>query len=122
MSVQLDHTIVWCRDKQRSADFLVQLLGLPPPLPFGPMLVVQLDNGVSLDYYNDDPPIASQHYAFVVAAADFEPILQRIRQRGLAFWADPGKQRANEINRHEGGRRVYFDDPDGHLLEVFSQT
>lgn len=122
MSVQLDHTIVWCRDKQRSADFLVQLLGLPPPVPFGPMLVVQLDNGVSLDYYNDDPPIASQHYAFVVAADDFEPILQRIRQRGLAFWADPGKQRPNEINRHDGGRRVYFDDPDGHLLEVFSQT
>jgi catechol 2,3-dioxygenase-like lactoylglutathione lyase family enzyme len=122
MSVQLDHTIVWCRDKQRSADFLVQLLGLPPPVPFGPMLVVQLDNGVSLDYYNDDPPIASQHYAFMVAADDFEPILQRIRQRGLAFWADPGKQRPNEINRHDGGRRVYFDDPDGHLLEVFSQT
>ncbi|MGY4663380.1 VOC family protein [Pseudomonas sp. S1Bt23] len=122
MSVQLNHTIVWCRDKQRSADFLVQLLGLPPPVPFGPMLVVQLDNGVSLDYYDNDPPIASQHYAFLVAADDFEPILQRIRQRGLAFWADPGKQRANEINRHEGGRRVYFDDPDGHLLEVFSQT
>ncbi|SEK56917.1 Catechol 2,3-dioxygenase [Pseudomonas sp. NFIX51] len=122
MSVQLNHTIVWCHDKQRSADFLVQLLGLPPPVPFGPMLVVQLDNGVSLDYYDNDPPIASQHYAFLVAADDFEPILQRIRQRGLAFWADPGKQRANEINRHEGGRRVYFDDPDGHLLEVFSQT
>ncbi|WDH37542.1 VOC family protein [Pseudomonas chlororaphis] len=122
MSVQLNHTIVWCRDKQRSADFLVQLLGLPPPVPFGPMLVVQLDNGVSLDYYDNDPPIASQHYAFLVAADNFEPILQRIRQRGLAFWADPGKQRANEINRHEGGRRVYFDDPDGHLLEVFSQT
>ncbi|MGN7742557.1 VOC family protein [Pseudomonas sp. 22526] len=122
MSVQLNHTIVWCRDKQGSADFLVQLLGLPPPTPFGPMLVVQLDNGVSLDYYDNDPPIASQHYAFLVAADDFEPILQRIRQRGLAFWADPGKQRPNEINRHEGGRRVYFDDPDGHLLEVFSQT
>ncbi|UUT23868.1 VOC family protein [Pseudomonas sp. T8] len=122
MSVQLNHTIVWCRDKRRSADFLVQLLGLPPPTPFGPMLVVQLDNGVSLDYYDNDPPIASQHYAFLVAADDFEPILQRIRQRGLAFWADPGKQRPNEINRHESARRVYFDDPDGHLLEVFSQT
>ncbi|AIS13730.1 Catechol 2,3-dioxygenase [Pseudomonas chlororaphis] len=122
MSVQLNHTIVWCRDKRRSADFLVHLLGLPPPTPFGPMLVVQLDNGVSLDYYDNDPPIASQHYAFLVAADDFEPILQRIRQRGQAFWADPGKQRPNEINRHEGARRVYFDDPDGHLLEVFSQT
>ncbi|MGE7958575.1 VOC family protein [Pseudomonas sp. NPDC089530] len=122
MSVQLDHTIVWCRDKQQSATFLVQLLDLPPPLPFGPMLVVQLDNGVSLDYYDNDPPIASQHYAFRVAAEEFEPVLQRIRQRGLGFWADPGKQRPGEINRHEGGRRVYFDDPDGHLLEVFSQT
>jgi catechol 2,3-dioxygenase-like lactoylglutathione lyase family enzyme len=64
MSAQLNHTIVWCRDKQTSANYLTDILGLPAPEPFGPMLVVKLDNGVSLDFYNNDPPIASQHYAF----------------------------------------------------------
>lgn len=122
MSVQLNHTIVWCRDKQRSSSFLVELLGLPRPAPFGPMLIVQLDNGVSLDYYNEDGEIASQHYAFLIGEDDFDPIFARIQARGLPYWADPGKQRPNEINRLDGGRRVYFDDPDGHLLEIFTHS
>ena len=32
MSVQLNHTIVSCRDQQRSAAFLTGILGLPPAL------------------------------------------------------------------------------------------
>lgn len=121
MSAQLNHTIIWCRDKHRSAAFLVNILGLPPPVPFGPMLVVQLDNGVSLDYYDQDGEISAQHYAFLIGEHDFDPVLARIIARGLDWWADPDKQRPAQVNRHEGGRRVYFDDPDGHLLEVFSQ-
>jgi catechol 2,3-dioxygenase-like lactoylglutathione lyase family enzyme len=52
---------------------------------------------------------------------DFEPILERVRARGLPYWADPFKQRPGEINRHFGGRGVYFEDPDGHLLEVITR-
>jgi catechol 2,3-dioxygenase-like lactoylglutathione lyase family enzyme len=122
VSVQLNHTIVWCRDKQISSTFLVDILGLPSPAPFGPMLVVQLDNGVSLDYYDEDGEIASQHYAFLIDEDDFEPIFARLQSRGLPYWADPGKQRPGEINRLNGGRRVYFDDPDGHLLEIFTRA
>ena len=122
MSVQLNHTIVWCRDKQISSTFLVDILGLPSPAPFGPMLVVQLDNGVSLDYYDEDGEIASQHYAFLIGEDDFEPIFARLQSRGLPYWADPGKLRPNEINRLDGGCRVYFDDPDGHLLEIFTRA
>jgi catechol 2,3-dioxygenase-like lactoylglutathione lyase family enzyme len=120
MSAQLNHTIVWCRDKHRSAHFLVELLGLPTPEPLGPMLMVRLDNHVSLDFYDDDPPIASQHYAFLIGEDDFDKAFARLQARG-PWWADPGKQRPREINDHAGGRRVYFDDPDGHLLEIFTR-
>jgi hypothetical protein len=41
MSVQLNHTIVSCRDQARSAAFLAGILGLPPATRFGPFLVVQ---------------------------------------------------------------------------------
>lgn len=51
MSIQLNHTIVWCSNKQRSAAFLTGLLGLPKPTMFGSFLVVELDNGVSLDFH-----------------------------------------------------------------------
>lgn len=64
MGVQLNHTIVWCSDKERSARFLVAILGLPSPVPFGQMLVVQLDNGVSLDFFERDGAISIEHLSF----------------------------------------------------------
>lgn len=121
MAVELNHTIVWCRDKRKSASFLVEMLDLPAPAPFGPMLVVALANGVSLDFYEQEGEIASQHYAFLVGDGDFDRILARIRSKQLPFWAAPGKQRAGETYEHDGGRGVYFDDPDGHLLEVMTR-
>jgi catechol 2,3-dioxygenase-like lactoylglutathione lyase family enzyme len=121
VSVQLNHTIVWCSDKEMSAIFLTDVLGLPGPSRFGPFLVVQLDNDVSLDFYETDAEIYSQHYAFLISEEDFDHIFARIRGRALQYWADPGKRRAGEINRNDGGRGLYFEDPDGHLLEIITR-
>jgi catechol 2,3-dioxygenase-like lactoylglutathione lyase family enzyme len=121
MTAQLNHTIVWCRDKKTSAAFLTEMLGLPPALPFGAMLVVKLDNDVSVDFYDQEGEIAKQHYAFLVGEEDFDAIFARLRERGLPFWAAPARRQAGEINRHYGGRGVYFHDPDGHLLEVITK-
>ena len=121
MSVQLNHTIVWCRDQRRSATFLAEVLGRPAPVRYGPFLVVEVDNGVSLDYHETDEEIASQHYAFLIGESDFDEIFGRITERGLDYWADPGCTRPGEINHHDGGRGVYFPDPDGHLLEVITR-
>jgi catechol 2,3-dioxygenase-like lactoylglutathione lyase family enzyme len=122
VSVQLNHTIVWCRDKQRSATFLAEILGLPAPARFGPFLVVALGNGVSLDFHETDGEIASQHYAFLISEHEFDRIFGRIRERRLEYWADPGQRSAGEINRNDGGRGVYFEDPDGHLLEIITRS
>lgn len=121
MPAQLNHTIVWCSDKQRSSAFLTELLELPPAKPFGPMLVVTLGNAVSLDFYEQPGAIAMQHYAFLVGEGEFDRIFARVRERGLVYWADPAKERAGEIYREHGGRGFYFDDPDGHFLEVMTR-
>ena len=121
MSVQLNHTIIWCRDKQKSSAFLVDILGLPPPVPFGPMLVVRLQNSISVDFYNQDGDIAQQHYAYLVGEDEFDQIFARVRDKGLTYWADPRKQQPGEVYRQFGGRGIYFDDPDGHLLEVMTR-
>jgi len=120
MSVQLNHTIVWSRDKQKSAKFLADTLGLPAPALFGPFLVVTLGNGASLDFHDTESEIASQHYAFLVSEKEFDEIFARVRAHG-PYWADPGQKRQGEINRHDGGRGVYFEDPDGHLLEIITR-
>lgn len=121
MSVELNHTIVWCRDQEKSAKFLTEILGLPKPRLFAGMLVVQLKNNVSLDFYEVEGDIARQHYAFLIAEEGFDEIYGRIRDRGVKHWADPGRRRAGEIYRHNGGRGVYFADPDGHLLEIMTR-
>jgi catechol 2,3-dioxygenase-like lactoylglutathione lyase family enzyme len=121
VTVELNHTIVWCRDQQRSAAFLTEILGRPPATRFGPFLVVEVDNGISLDFHEIDGEIASQHYAFLIGEDDFDDIFGRIVDRELEHWADPGRTQPGSINRHDGGRGVYFEDPDGHLLEIITR-
>ncbi|MBA3487931.1 MAG: VOC family protein [Longispora sp.] len=121
MPIQLNHTIVKVRDKHKSATFLAEILGLEPPTRFGPFLVVNVDNNVSLDFADDHGSPTPQHYAFLVSEKEFDVIFGRIRDRGLTYWADPGKTRVGEINTNDGGRGVYWNDPDGHFLEIITR-
>jgi extradiol dioxygenase family protein len=121
MTIQLNHTIVKVHDKQESATFLADLLGLGAPVPYGPFLVVELENGVSLDFADDHGPAYPQHYAFLVSEAEFDAIFGRIRERGLDYWADPFQKRPGEINTNDGGRGVYWLEPSGHFLEIITR-
>jgi catechol 2,3-dioxygenase-like lactoylglutathione lyase family enzyme len=122
MTVRFNHTIVHSRDKKASAAFLAEILGLPEPKAFGHFAVVTLDDGASLDFADaGEGPVSRQHYAFLIDEVDFDAVFARVRGRGLEYWADPYRKRAGEINHHDGGRGVYFPDPDGHLLEVITR-
>ena len=80
MAIQLNHTIVHAKDKHESARFLVEILGLPAAASFGPFLVVQVANDVSLDFAGaDHGPVHPQHYAFLVGEAEFDEIFGRSR-------------------------------------------
>jgi catechol 2,3-dioxygenase-like lactoylglutathione lyase family enzyme len=120
MSVQLNHTIAWCSDQKKSAAFLAHILGLPAPKRFAHFLVVDLENNVSIDYFETTGDIAIQHFAFLVTESEFDEIFGRIQDLNLEIWADPARTKSGEINRHDGGRGVYFEDPDGHLLEIIT--
>jgi catechol 2,3-dioxygenase-like lactoylglutathione lyase family enzyme len=122
MSVQLNHTIVHALDAAASARFFSEILGLPPPRAFGPFQVVELANGVSLDFLGAAMnELIVEHYAFLVHESEFDEIFARIRERGLPYWADPAKRQPNEINTHDGGRGVYWNDPNGHMLEIITR-
>jgi catechol 2,3-dioxygenase-like lactoylglutathione lyase family enzyme len=121
MAKQLNHTIVRASDKQASATFLAEMLGLPEPRSYGPFHVVDLDNHVELAYQDSDGPPTPQHYAFLVDESEFDEIFGRIRERDLPYWADPFKQSPGEINTNDGGRGVYWEDPNGHFLEIITR-
>lgn len=119
----LNHTIVWCTNKQRGAAHVVEVLGIEAPREFaGQFLVVEMGNGVSLDYADwPGDEITPQHLAFLVSEDEFDAIYGRIKAKAIDHWADPSKHTRSEINHHDGGRGVYWNDPDGHLLEIITR-
>jgi catechol 2,3-dioxygenase-like lactoylglutathione lyase family enzyme len=121
MAIRLNHTIISARDRDKSALFLTELFGLPAPKVLGPFAVVQFGD-TSLDYMQADGEVTPQHYAFLVSELEFDEIFARIRGRRLRYWADPGRHQADQINGWDDGRGVYFDDPNGHLLEIITRA
>ena len=119
---ELNHLIVWCADRHRGADHVVEIVGLEPPRDFaGQFSIVDLGNGVSLDYADwRGGEITPQHLAFLVSDYEFDAAYGRIRARGIEHWAEPSRRNPGQINHHDGGRGVYWTDPDGHLLELIT--
>jgi catechol 2,3-dioxygenase-like lactoylglutathione lyase family enzyme len=121
MAIHFNHTILSAHDSQASARFLAEILGLPAPTHWGPFQMVTTDNGANLDYMEVSEAIEPQHYAFLVSDAEFDEIFGRVRDRKLPYWSDPGQTKQGEINHHDGGRGFYFEEPNGHLLEVITR-
>jgi len=121
MAISLNHTIVHARDPAASARFLTEILGLPPHRRLGHFTVVQVGE-TSLDYIQTDSDIAPRHFAFLVSEPEFDAIFARIRERELPFWADPFHGEPGQVNRWDDGRGLYFDDPDGHVLEILTRS
>jgi catechol 2,3-dioxygenase-like lactoylglutathione lyase family enzyme len=120
MPVELNHTIVPSRDKNASARFLAEVLGMEAGREWGPFVPVETANGVIL-YYMDVEDAQPNHYCFMVTESEFDQVFKRLKERGIDYWADPEHRRRGEINQLFGGRGVYFDDPDGHNLEVITR-
>lgn len=121
-AIHLDHTAVYARDRRLSAEFTATILGLEVGAPFGPFLPVDLGNGVTLDYYEKrDEPIQRQHYAFLVPDEEFDGMISRLEAVGVTYYADPSHTEPGRINRLFGGRGAYFDDPDGHNMEIMTR-
>ena len=97
------------------------MLGRPAPTRFGHFDVVELDNGVSLDFADAEGPIRPQHYAFLISEADFDAVLSRIRERGLEHWADPMRRRPGRDQPQRRRAGGLLPDPDGHYLEVITR-
>ena len=76
---------------------------------------VDFDNTVGLQFLEKEGKIEMQHYVFLIAKSDFDAFFARLRTAEL-----PERSKPNEINHNYGGRGVYFEDPDGHYLEVIT--
>jgi catechol 2,3-dioxygenase-like lactoylglutathione lyase family enzyme len=121
MAVKLNHTIVAARDRNSSALFLSEILGLSPPVLLGPFALVTVGDELTLDFIDSGDDIRPQHYAFLVSETEFDQIFTRIEERRLPYWADSYQMKRDQINHWDDGRGVYFEDPNGHLLEILTR-
>ena len=116
----LNHIIIPAKDKEASATFLADILGVNVSPQWGPFRPVQTSNGVTLDFV-DSQDVRTQHYAFLVEEGEFDDAFARLKKSGAAYFANHDRSGEGEINHHWGGRGVYFDDPNGHWMELITK-
>jgi len=119
MTITLNHTIVPARDKVAAARFFADLFGLRFDDRGGHFAPVRVNETLTL-LFDDDDAFESHHYAFHVSDAEFDAILERINKAGLAYGSAPWSLDDGKLNDWNGGRGVYFKDPNGHVLELMT--
>lgn len=117
----LNHHIVAASNRDATALFFSDALGLDSPVGFGPFAVLKVGPDTTLDFVETEGQIHQQHYAFLVSEEEFDKSFRWIRDHDLRYWSDPLRQEAGTINYWDDGRGVYFDDPNGHLLEIITR-
>ena len=118
MSVSFNHIIIGAHNPQGSADFYLEVLGARPAPGWGPFVNILLDD--TLLQLAPAPVAEPIHMAFLMDDIEFDRGYDALRRRGVDHWADPQMRRPNEISTDEG-RRVYFKDPSGQLLEMLTE-
>ena len=119
MTIRLDHTIVPATDKVASAEFFAEILGLRVKPGQGHFAQVQVNESLTFDFA-DEPEPESHHYAFHISEAEFEEIFGRVKAEGIPYGSGPYNHADGQIYVRRGGRGFYFEDPNGHLLEVMT--
>ena len=119
MTITLNHTIVPARDKQAAAEFFARLFGLHVEGEHGHFAPVRVNDTLTL-LFDEDSSFESHHFAFHVSDAEFDQIFQRVRDAKLAYGSGPWGLEDGKLNDWNGGRGVYFRDPNGHVLELMT--
>ena len=95
-------------------------MGLPYEGPSGPFCPVRITDALTLDF-DDRREISHHHYAFHVTDEEFDGIFGRIKAEGVKYGSGPGDSRYDmDINHRRGGRGVYFDELNGHSIELMA--
>jgi catechol 2,3-dioxygenase-like lactoylglutathione lyase family enzyme len=120
MTIELNHTIVPARDKIASAEFFARIFGLAfDHSAVGFFAPVRVNETLTFDFDEADD-FDIHHYAFHVSDPEFDAIFGRIKAEGLPYGSEPFSREDRKINHQGGGRRVYFCDPNGHILELLT--
>jgi catechol 2,3-dioxygenase-like lactoylglutathione lyase family enzyme len=118
MTITLNHTIVPAHDKAASAKFFARIFGLKPGRA-GYFAPVKVNKSLTL-LFDEGDKFESHHLAFRVTNKEFDAILARIKKQDIAIGSAPWSLRDGKLNHWNGGRGFYFEDINGHVLELMT--
>ena len=123
MTIHLDHVIISARDRDGSARRLAELLGVPcGPAKEGPFFAVYVNDGLTLDFVQDDGPFPIEHFCFRVSEDEFDAIFGRIEAAGIDYRSVVHGPVDRTINTNYGGRMIYWNEPEGHQWEILTKS
>lgn len=120
MAVALDHMTVWTSDKLATAEFYQRIFGAHREELRRDFAPVTISGGLTLNL-EEAETFKRGHYAFRVAAEEYDAIKERLVAGSVLFGSSTREKNGGEYN-HDGRRGFYFDDPNGHGLEVITQS
>ena len=122
-AAEFDHSTVYVRDLQKSADFYEKVLGLERiPEPFkdgrhvwfriGPHDQLHVVSGATEAMKHD----VNVHLAFRVVS--FDDFISHLDQMAIKYRKSIRDESKGTSVRPDGVHQVYFQDPDGYWIEV----
>jgi len=110
----LDHVVLHCRDITVAKDFYVGVLGMPVTYESSTYLFLKCgDQTIALFRAATGLPSKGQemdHVAFTVRQS-FEDTIARLNEHGIEVETRPSDPRC-----------IYFNDPDGHRIQILAGT
>jgi len=108
----IDHIVLHVSDVQRSKQFYTELLGMTPYRENDRQVFLHAGaQGVALFKKTDGPPVPAggdmNHLALKVAGGTYESLKSELEAHGVSVSGRPGDDHC-----------IYFQDPDGHRLQL----
>ena len=118
MAVVLDHMSVPARDRVATAEWYAQVFGVRYQGPRRDYAPVALSSALTLNF--EEGEISEHHhYAFRVELAEFHGVQQRLLAAGVPFGSTT-REMDGQAYAREGLLGFYFNDPNGHGLEIIA--
>jgi glyoxylase I family protein len=112
----IDHIVLHVTDLERAKKFYCEVLGMTPYRQNDRQVFLHAgQQGVALFTKPEDTPLTAgndlNHMALNVTAGTYEALKAELEKHGVAVSGRPGEDRC-----------IYFQDPDGHRLQLMVRS